>query len=328
MDAVGVQLPGQAANTMPETTVRFAQMAEEAGLHSVWKGEASWGNGLMTLSVVASETDDIRVGTCVANVFSRTPVLLAMSAATLDSLSDGRTILGLGTSSPALVEDWHGLHFDRPLRRLRESFEILRSAFRGGRLEYDGKIFDVGPYGIGFDIERDSIPLFNAAMGPMNCRLTGEFADGWLPSFVPLGAFDEALGRVKAGALAADRGLDEITVAPLVGAAATEDPSRAEGYVRDFLAQEMGVGYDRIASRYGFEEAAVRAGELWREGDRGGAAEAISRDMLDQMTIYGSPADCREQVRAYHDAGSDLVILYPTHTAPPEVVERTIRAFG
>ena len=325
---VGLMVPDEAGGFAPEETIRFARRAEAAGFHSVWKGEASWGNGPMTLAAIARETDEIRLATGVANVYSRTPSLLAMTGGTLESLSGGRTILGLGVSSEPVVERWHGLAFERPLRRTRETVEILRDAFDGGTLAYEGEIFDVGPYSVGFDVERDRVPIYNAAMGETNCRLTGEFADGWVPAFVPLSELPTLRETVADGARAADRDPDEITVAPMVGTAVAEDPAVAESHVRDFLAQEMAMGYNRLAERFGFGEAANEAHDRWRNGDREGAAEAVSQEMLDELAIYGTPEQCRDRVAGYAEAGCDVVVFFPPFTAPAEITDNIVDAFA
>jgi 5,10-methylenetetrahydromethanopterin reductase len=321
---LGLMLPDEAFDLTVDDTVHFAKYAEEAGFDSVWKGEASWGNGPMTLAAIARETDDITLGTGIANVFSRTPALLAMSGATLDDLSDGRTVLGLGVSAPPVVEEFHGLSFERPLRRMRETIEILQQAFEGDTLEYEGDIFDVGPYSVGFDIERDSIPIYNAAMGETNCRLTGEFADGWLPAFIPHSELDSAQEAITEGAQNADRDPDDITVAPMVGAAVDDDLEVAADHARRFLAQEMAMGYNRLAEKFGFGEAGNAAHDLFREGDREGAAAAITDEMLEELAIYGTPEQFRADIQRYADAGCDTVVLFPPYSASESMLEAII----
>lgn len=323
---IGLMLPDEAFGLTVEDTIRFAKHAEYAGFDSVWKGEASWGNGPMTLAPIARETDVITLGTGIANVFSRTPALLAMSGATLDSLSDGRTVLGLGVSAPPVVEDFHGLSFERPLRRMRETIEILQQAFEGETIEYEGEIFDVGPYSVGFDIERDQIPIYNAAMGETNCRLTGEFADGWLPAFIPHSELESAQASIAGGAREADRDPDEITVSPMVGAAVDDDPKIAADHARRFLAQEMAMGYNRIAEKYGFGEEGNEAHDLFRAGDREAAAAAISDEMLEELAIYGTPEQFRADIQRYADAGCDRVVLFPPYSAPESMLEAIIDA--
>jgi len=328
MTDVALLLPDEAAGVEPAATIRFAQDAEAAGFHSVWKGEASWGNGPMTLAAVARETEEIGLATGIANVFSRSPSLIAMSVATLELLSDGRSLLGLGVSTPTMVERWHGLAFERPLRRARETIEICRQAFDGGTLEYEGEVFDVGPYGVGFDIEREHVPIYNAAMGETNCRLTGEFADGWVPAFVPLSQLDEPIAAIGEGARDAGRDPDSIVKAPMVGTAVHEDPEVAKEHARDFLAQEMAMGYNRLAEQYGYGEPANAAFERWRDGDREGASRAITDEMLEEFAVYGTPAQCRDRVADYADAGADVFVCFPPYSAPPEITDNIIDAFA
>jgi len=322
----GLMLPDELYGLTVDDTIHFARRAEEAGFDSVWKGEASWGNGPMTLAAVARETERITVGTGIANVYSRTPALLAMSGATLDSLSNGRTVLGLGVSAPPVVEDFHGLPFERPLRRMRETIEILNQAFESDTVEYEGDVFDIGPYSVGFDVERDGIPIYNAAMGEANCRLTGEFADGWLPAFIPHSELETAQAAIAEGARKADRDPDEITVAPMVGAAVHDDPEVAADHARRFLAQEMAMGYNRLAERFGFGEAGNTAHDLFRAGDREGAAAAITDEMLEELAIYGTPAQFRADIQRYADAGCDTVVLFPPYSAPKSMLENIIES--
>ena len=323
---LGLMLPDEAFGLTIDETIHFAKRAENAGFSSVWKGEASWGNGTMTLSAIARETDEIILGTGIANIYSRTPALLGMSGATLDALSGGRTILGLGVSTKPVVEDFHGIPFDRPLRRMRETIEILQQTFEGGPIEYEGDIFDVGPYSIGFDLKRDRIPIYNAAMGETNCRLTGEFADGWLPAFIPYSELANAQEIIAEGARKADRDPDEITVAPMIGAAVDNDPEIAAEHARRFLAQEMAMGYNRLAEKFGFGEEGNTAHDLFREGDRQGAAAAISDKMLDELAIYGTPDQFRASIQRYGDAGCDTVVLFPPYSAPDSMLEAIIDA--
>lgn len=321
---IGLMLPDEPFGLTVEDTIRFAKRAEDAGFTSVWKGEASWGNGPMTLAAIARETDKIKLGTGIANVYSRTPALLAMSGATLDALSDGRTVLGLGVSAPPVVEEYHGLSFERPLRRMRETIEILHQAFEGGELEYEGEVFDVGPYSVGFDIERGQIPIYNAAMGETNCRLTGEFADGWLPAFIPHSELASAQEAIAKGAREADRDPDDITVAPMVGAAVDDDPAIAAHHARRFLAQEMAMGYNRLAEKYGFGEEGNEAHDLFRAGNREEAAAAISDEMLEELAIYGTPEQFRADIQRYADAGCDTVVLFPPYSASDSMLEAII----
>lgn len=328
MSKLGFALPDELRDTSLSRTVEYARMAERQGFNSVWKGETSGSNGLMVLSAVAQRTGHVKLGTGIANVYSRSPTLLGMSAVTLDELSGGRAVLGIGVSSPPLVEDWHGMDYDQPLRRSREVIEILRQCYEGDTVEYDGEVFEVGPYTMALTSSRSSVPIYNAAMGPTNRRLTGEFADGWLPVFVPVSLLSDYAGEVRAAAAGRDRDPDELQTVPWVVTAVSEDCQRANHLARDHLAHEMGVGYDRLATEYGFQAAAEEAAARWRNGDREAAADAISEEMVEQMTISGTSEDCRRQLERFYEEGADEVVLLPPFSATDEERMRILEELG
>lgn len=327
MIRLGLVLPDEFSHVSLDRTLEFARRADEAGLHSVWKQEASGSNGVATLAAVSQCTTDVRIGTGVASVYSRSPALLGMSAATLQQLSGGRALLGLGVSSPPVVEQWHGTAFDRPLRRLRETIEIVRQVTAGGTVEYDGEVFDVGPYTMALETT-DDVPIFNAAIGDANRALTGEYADGWLPAFIPQSAFSEHVADVRESAVDADRNPDELTVAPWVPTAVDADPDRAERRVRYLLAQEMAMGYNEQISEHGFGDAPDRAHTLFREGDREAAVDAISDRMVAELTVSGTESDVGEQFRQYARDGADVVIAMPSMDASVAEVESLIDVLG
>ncbi|MFC7157151.1 LLM class flavin-dependent oxidoreductase [Halomarina halobia] len=327
MSAIGLVLPDEFSHFSLDQTLHFAERADDAGFHSVWKQEASGSNGLLTLGAISQCTSDVRLGMGVASVFSRTPALLGMSAVTLDRLSDGRALLGLGVSSPPLVETWHGTEFERPLRRMREAMEIVRQVTAGGTVEYEGEVFDVGPYSMALDPLGD-VPLLNAAIGPTNRRLTGEYADGWLPGFTPLSAFRENLSDVRSSARKTGRDPDDLLVAPWVPTAVDEDPDRAEYLARYVLAQEMAMGYNEQVGEYGFGDAPDEAHDRFRAGDREGAIEAISREMLDDLSVYGTRSEVREQLGRWYEAGADVVVAMPSMAASFEEILDLLDALG
>ncbi|MFB6170759.1 MAG: LLM class flavin-dependent oxidoreductase [Haloarculaceae archaeon] len=326
MVRTGIVLPDETAGLDTEATVDVARAAEAAGVDSLWKGEISGSNALMLLSAVATATEEIGLGTGVVNVYSRAPTLLGTSAATLDRLSDGRAMLGVGVSSPVMVEQWHCGSFERPLRRMRESIEIVRQVVAGGTVDYDGEVFDVGPYTSQVAAVDGEIPIFNAAMGETNRRLTGEFADGWMPVLTPLSALESLAEDVAEAARAADR--EPPTAAPWVPVAVADDPARAEELARDHLAQEMAMGYNRLAAKFGYGEAADEAFEAWRAGDREAAAAAITGEMLDDLAVYGTREAVRERLGAYADAGADLLVAWPSFTATREEIDAVVETMG
>lgn len=327
MTDVGLLLPeGTVGNYTAIDALELAQVAEEHGFHSVWRGESYSANAFVNLAAAACHTEEIRLGTAITNVFSRPPALIAMSVATLDALSAGRTLLGLGVSTPTLTEQWYGVEYSRPLRRTREVIEILNELFETGAVDYDGELLDIGPYPAGFTLDRETVPIFNAALGETNCRLTGEYADGWLPIFMPPDEirrrFDEHVAR---GATATGRNPDEVTVAPIVITAVASDQNEARTKARKALAQVMRVGYNRVVGQFGFQEPADEAAQQWREGNREAAARAITDEMVEKFTLHGTPEQCRSQLEAYErQTGADVVITLPSFSSPPSEIESLI----
>lgn len=327
MTELGFVLPDEFSHVSLDRTLEFARRADEVGLHSVWKQEASGSNGVATLAAVAQCTTDVRIGTGVASVYSRSPTLLGMSAATLQHLSNGRALLGLGVSSPPLVEQWHGMAFDRPLRRLRETIEIVRLTTAGGTVGYEGEVFDIGPYSMALETT-DDVPIFNAAISDANRALTGEYADGWLPAFMPQSLFSDKVSDVRESARDAGRDPNELTVAPWVPTAVDDDPDRAERRVRYLLAQEMAMGYNEQVNEYEFGDAPNRAHDLFRDGDREAAVDAISDRMVAELAVSGTESDVREQFRKYARDGADVVVAMPSMEASVAEIESLIDALG
>lgn len=320
MRELGVMLPDELADFDLATTISIAECADREGYHSVWKGETSGTNGFMTLSAIAQRTNSVRLGTGIANVFSRSPTLIGMSALTLDELSNGRAMVGLGTSSPEIVGEWHGMAYERPLRRVHETIDITRSILDGGMLEYEGELFDLGPYPVDTEPAQGSVPIYNAALGPANRRLTGQFADGWMPVLTPKSEFPSRAEDVRHAAASADRDPDSITIAPWVPLAVSSDPATAEQRMRWLLAQEMAMGYDDLFAQKKYSSAATEARLQWKGGDRDAATEAISDAMLADLTVFGTAEDCRAELEGYFDRGADLPILWPSFAATADEV--------
>jgi len=322
--SVGLVLPDDLGNVSLDETVRFARLADEAGFHSVWKQEASGSNGLMALAAAARETEDVRLGMGVANVFSRTPTLLGMSAATLDRLSDGRALFGLGVSSPPVVGTWHGRAFERPLRRLRESVEVIRAVLDGSTVHYEGEMFEVGPYSMA--LESGEVPVYNGAMGPVNRRLTAEFCDGWLPGFLTPGRLADL--RSEMAETARDAGRRPPTTAPWIPTAVDDDPDHAARRARELVAHEMAMGYNEGMEAYGFREEADLASERFRAGDREDAAEAIPREMVDTLAVHGTPAEVRARYDLFLASGADVAVAMPPFSATTEEIETLVEALA
>src|ERR671936_2086861 len=189
--------------------------AEAAGFDSVWAAEAYGSDAATVLAWLAAQTERIRLGSAIFQMPARSPAMTAMTAATLDHLSNGRMILGIGTSGPQVAEGWHGQRFAKQLQRTREYVEILRKALARERLEYSGEMYELPlPDGPGKALKlmiapvQERIPIFIAAIGPRNTALTGEIADGWIPFMFAPEHVDDLIEPLKEGADRAGRGLD------------------------------------------------------------------------------------------------------------------------
>jgi alkanesulfonate monooxygenase SsuD/methylene tetrahydromethanopterin reductase-like flavin-dependent oxidoreductase (luciferase family) len=308
----------------------LVRRVETLGYESVWAAEGQGKSAFGKLERWATHTEDIGLATGIVNVFSRTPAALAQAVATLDAHADGRAILGLGVAHPGVVEDFHGADFERPLARMAEYIELVRRYLRGEAEGFDGEFFSPArtSFWEAFEPERAEIPIYNGALGPGNVRLTGEYADGWLPNLYPESQFAEAQEWLAEGAERAGRDPDDVDVAMYVLTAVHEEPERAREAAAEHVAyylRDIPGYYDRAAEEAGFadEVAAVREAPTTPEG-----AARISDDFLDRLAVYGTPESAREQVADLREQGVDLPIVRAPAGTDREWVERTLSAFA
>jgi F420-dependent oxidoreductase-like protein len=289
-----------------------AVLAEELGYSCLTMGE-SWGEDALTsLAQLAAVTRRIRIGTSIVPVFARSPANLAMTALNLDHMSEGRFFLGLGTSGRLVIQDLHGEAFRKPLTRMREYIDILRKAARGERLDHDGEFFHTQRFRLRFQPYRSHLPIYIAALSSPSLRLTGELADGWLPIFLAPSRMQAAMAELKASVEAHGRSLHDIAISPQVSIYVTDDITAARNRERPHIAfyiGGMGVFYHRHMQRLGFgaEADSVRQAYLGRERDR--AAQLVTDEMVDAVTIIGTPQQCRDQMQAFWDAGVNEIRL-------------------
>src|SRR3954463_2117789 len=276
--------------------------AESAGFDSVWAAEAYGSDAATVLAWLAANTQKIRLGSAIFQMPGRSPAMTAMTAATLDNLSDGRMILGIGSSGPQVAEGWHGQRFGKQLARTREYVAILRKALARERLEFEGNQYELPlPDGPGKALKlmippvQEKIPIYIAAIGPKNTQLTGEIADGWMPTFFSpehVGDFRELL---EEGAARADNGKridDSFDIAPNVSLCIDDDIDAARDVMRPMLALYVGgMGsreknfYNALVRRYGFEEAADEVQDLYLSGKKDEAASALPAELIDKTAL-------------------------------------------
>lgn len=312
---IGVILPYEGGLPFADA-LEMTQRAEALGFDSVWIPEA-WGtDAISLLGALAARTERIRLGTGIVNVFSRTPTLLGQTAATLDLISNGRFILGLGTSGHQVISGWHGMRFDRPLQRMRETVEIVRRVLRQERLRFEGEIFTLNQ---GLKLlarpVRETVPIFLATLTPAGLRLTGEVADGWIPTLFSPDHLDLFRPQLEAGARAAGRSLDSLEIAPYVPVLIDDDRSGARDAIRPWVALYVGgMGsraknfYNEVVQRYGFKDEARDIQELYLSGKKLEAIRRVPDTLVDAITIVGPPGYVRERIEAWSSAGVTLLL--------------------
>lgn len=312
---LGLILPYEGGLAFPEA-LALTQRAESLDFDSVWVPEA-WGtDAISILGALAARTERIRLGTAIVNVFSRTPALLAQTAATLDLISNGRVILGLGTSGHQVVAGWHGVPFDRPLQRMRETVAIIRQILRRERVRFAGEVFtlDQGLKLLARPVRAD-VPIYLATLTPGGLRLTGEVADGWIPTLFSPEHVDVFRPYLEEGANKAGRSLTSLTIAPEVQVLIDDDRARARDALRPWVALYVGgMGsraknfYNEVARRYGFEAEARAIQDLYLNGKKLEAIGQVPDDLIDSISIAG-PADyMRERLQVWSAAGVNLLL--------------------
>ncbi|MBV9582190.1 MAG: LLM class flavin-dependent oxidoreductase [Chloroflexi bacterium] len=296
--------------------LEFVREAESLGADSVWSAEFWGGDAFTPLAYLAARTSTIKLGTGIAQLGARTPAMLAMTAQSLAVLSGGRFRLGIGTSGPRVMEGWHGVPFDRPLRRTRETIEIIRMITAGERLDYSGEVYRL-PLGHGearatirSRMAPMHLPIYVAALGPANLRLTGELADGWIgTAFLPETA-EVFLEPMRQGAARAGRDVGELDLTVAVSVEFTDDVEaagrrHAAGYA--FTIGAMGSAttnfYNNAFERQGFADEIREVQRLWLAGDRDAARARVPVAIGLGTNLIGTDALVRERLRLYRDAG-------------------------
>jgi F420-dependent oxidoreductase-like protein len=316
-----------------EQQLEIVKEAESAGFDSVWAAEAYGSDTATVLAWLASQTERIKIGSAIFQMPARTPAMTAMTAATLDQLSNGRMILGIGSSGPQVAEGWHGQPFARQLQRTREYVDVLRMALARERVEYHGEIYDLPiPNGPGRALKltispvQERLPIYIAAIGPKNTTLTGEIADGWLPTFFSPEYVAEFRGLLEEGAAKAGDGkrIDEsFDIAPNVNLCIDDDIDRARDMVRPLLALYVGgMGsrdknfYNALVRRYGFEEAADEVQDLYLSGKKDEAAAALPAELIDRTSLVGPKERVAERLEVYREAGVGTLVCTPIDFDP------------
>ncbi|MCA9563960.1 MAG: LLM class flavin-dependent oxidoreductase [Myxococcales bacterium] len=315
-----------------EIYLKAAILADELGYDSFWVPEG-WGYSVFPLlAEMAVKTKNIKLGTGIVNCFSRSPGLIAMEAATLDEISEGRLILGLGTSGKRVIEGFHAREYNRPLTSLRDVILVVRALLAGEDATKAGaKLAEYRPFSLEMTPTRPHIPIYVAALKEKSIQSIGELADGWIPAFWPYAELNQGRTWIAEGAARVGRDPSEIVTAPyatVVPLGAEVAEQRAKEIIAFYIGG-MGDYYIELLKGFGYVEECDRIYDLYRnKATRSQAADAVPASMIEALTISGDPEHCVQEMRRRRDFGMDLPIVCMPPKAPWPLVEMFIRSLA
>ncbi len=314
---------------------------EKAGLDIAWVAEAYGFDAPTFMGYLAAKTESITIGAGILPIYTRTPTLMAMTAASMDMLTNGRFILGLGASGPQVIEGFHGVKYDAPLGRTREIIDICRIVWKRERVTYDGKYYQLPlPAGEGTGLGkplkmiakpiREDIPVWIASLGPKNVEMTAEIANGWLPIFyMPERANDVWGADLAAGMAKRDPNLGPLEICAGGLVAIGDDKSDIAELARPMVALYVGgMGakgrnfYNDLMCRYGYEEEATKIQDLYLEGKKDEAAALVPSEFLKLTNLCGPEGFVRERIEAYAAAGVNVLNIIPVGENPTAMIEK------
>jgi F420-dependent oxidoreductase-like protein len=319
--------------------LQVAIQAEALGYDSLWIAEAYGSDAVSVVAWLAAATRRIGLGTAVMQIPGRPPAMTAMSAATLDTLSEGRFRLGLGVSGPQVSEGWYGVDYAKPLRRTREYIDVVRMALARERVHYNGSTIQlpllasagkslkltIGP-------TQARMPILLAALGPRNVQLAGAVADGWIPVLFAPEHIDILRSPLDKGACSVGRDPDSIAICPQVAVCVDDDIDAARNVMRWSLALYIGgMGprdnnfYAQLVGRYGYGKQAKQIQDLYLDGRRDEAAAAVPVELIDLVCVCGPPERVRARLKAYDSTGVDTLILVPAALDAATLTEQVRR---
>jgi probable F420-dependent oxidoreductase len=302
----------------PGEIVECVRLAEELGYESAWMTEGHAGDQFAILGACATATTRITLGTAISSVFVRSAPTIAMAAATVDHLSGGRFILGLGSSHRVQVEGEHGIPFDRPLPRLRETVAVVRALLQDGTVTHAGEVLSIERFELWFAPLRPRLPIFLAALFPTMLQIAGELADGILLTYPTLESGRRAAENVAIGARRAGRRPEDVEIASLLPCQVAESGAEARARLRPGLAFYIGFfpRYHRLLAEAGFADAVATVKAAWDRGDREGAARLVPDALIDAVALAGTPDECRARIERYRASGIALPIVTPRGGGP------------
>ncbi|MDB4857166.1 LLM class flavin-dependent oxidoreductase [Nitrosopumilus sp.] len=286
-----------------EEVLQCTEIASKTGIDSIWIPE-TWGmENFSMLGAVANNTKTQKIGSSIINIYSRSPSTIAMGSATIDTLSNGRLILGLGTSSVPIVEDFHGQKFENPVQRMREYVEIIRLSLMKKQINYSGKIFDLKNFTLLIEPKRKSIPIYLAAINEKMVNLCWEIGDGVIFYLRPIDEMKETISKMQSQ--------KNIDVACQIITCISNDSEEAIQRAKKTVAFYISVGkiYRDFLSNNGFKKEASNIFEEFKKSGFKSNHELVTDSMLNSLCISGSPEEAKIQLEKFRNAGIDLPII-------------------
>lgn len=315
MARIGIAFSG---GPSPAEIVDCIVLAESLGYESAWVAEGHGGDQFATLSAAAMETTTIGLGTAITSLFVRSIPTITMAAATVDDISGGRFILGVGSSHKVQVEPEHGVPYGKPLTRTRESVAIIRALLRDGEVRYDGETVRIDNFDLWFSPRRRDIPIYISALFPKMTALCGEVADGIILTRSTMRTAGTIKRHIAEGAQRAGRDPAGVAITSLLPTSVADTRAEALDAMRPGLAFYAGFfpRYNRLIAEHGFPDEAAAIAEAWARGDREAAVGFVTDAMVDATGVAGTPEECRAKIEAYRASGIDLPIISPFARGP------------
>ncbi len=286
----------------PQGVAERAVQAEELGFDRITVGETTGWNIVPPLTLAAERTDELGISNDVISPYGRTPSMLAQTALTMQAAADGRYRFGIGPSSPAITERWHGQEFDRPLRRTREVIEIMHNVYEEGNPAYDGEIFDIAGLGYERGPSENPPPIDVGTLGPKATEMAGRFGDGWAPQMFTKDGLRDRLEDLERGAELAGKDLSDLRVAPIVRGIAGENREEVRAKARStvaFMLGAYGPYYGNSVAEQGYPDIVEEIRAAWDDRDTDAMAAALPDELLDELAFAGTPDEAREWLEEY-----------------------------
>ena len=323
MERIGVAFTG--GGLTPPEVVECVQLAEELGYEFAWMEDGHSGDQFSVLTACAVATTKILLGTSITSVFTRTPPTIAMSAVCLDYFSNGRLILGLGSSHKVEVEAEHGVPFTQAVPRMRECAQIVKTLLRDGRVSYQGDVFDIRQFVLWCDPVRREIPIYYAGVFPKMLRICGKEAQGAILVWSTLEHVKNAVENVAIGARMAGRKPSDVDMTVLLPCSVSDDIGRARDGIRWPIANYVSnfPRYRRLMGEAGYEKELEAVRESWLKGNESESLRLVPDELIDRVSLAGTPEACQQRISLYRETGIDLPIIVP-RGAGPEAKQRVM----